>query len=161
MKEDFNFKQFVGVGSKLSNYSISITNSAAFGLNSGFYSGEKLKEFQYVTLFYDSNRKAIAFLFTNDKTEKGTFKISHSTNSGYISARTFFLSLFPGKPDEFKKYLGRYGPQAYDQKDVGKLYYILLEEETKEETKAKMADFDKVKKGTAKTTKHSDRNKQK
>ncbi len=128
-QEIFSFEQFKGVGSKLSSYSISITTNASFGLNSGFYNAEKIKEFSYVMLFYDKSKKTIGFLFTNSKSsEKGTFKITHGNNSGYINARTFFMSIFPGNLDEVKKYTYRYTPKTYSDEKIGKLYYITLKE---------------------------------
>lgn len=128
MQEKFEFEQFKGVGSKLGSYTISITKNGSFGLNSGFYNGEKIKDYSYVKLFYDKNRKAIAFLFTTTKREKETFAISHGKNSGYIAARTFFMSIFPGNLDEVKKYVGGYTPKIYHDEKIGKLYYITLEE---------------------------------
>ena len=129
-KEKFNFEQFKGVGSKLSNYSISITTNGSFGLNSGFYNTEKIKDYSYVMLFYDKNRKTIGFLFTNTKSsDKGTFKITHGNNSGYIGTKTFFMSIFHGDLDEVKKYVGRYTPKTYDDEKIGKLFYITLKEE--------------------------------
>lgn len=127
--EQFNFEQFTSVGSKLGNYRITISANAAFGLNSGFYTAEKIKDYTYVKIFYDKNKKVIGFLFTNDKDDKGTIKISHGKkNSGYIAAKTFFLSIFPGNIDEVKKYVGRYTPKTYEDEKLGKLYYITLGE---------------------------------
>jgi hypothetical protein len=127
-QEQFSFEKFRGVGSKLGSYTISISKNAAFGLNSGFYNAEKIKDFKYVTLFYDKNKRAIGFLFTNDRIKKDTFKISHGKNSGYIAARTFFLSIFPRNLNEFKKYVDRYTPKIYHDEKIGQLYYITLEE---------------------------------
>jgi len=127
--ENFNFEQFTSVGSKLGNYRITISANAAFGLNAGFYTAEKIKDYTYVKIFYDKNRKVIGFLFTNNKDDKGTIKISHGTkNSGYIAGKTFFLSIFPGNIDEVKKYVGRYTPKTYEDEKLGKLYYITLGE---------------------------------
>lgn len=128
MQETFDFEQFKGVGSRLSTYSISITKNGSFGLNSGFYNGEKIKDFSYVMLFFDKNKKTIGFLFTNSKSAKGTFKISHGNNSGYIAARTFFMSIFPGNLDEVAKYARRYSPKKYHDEKIGELYYIRLED---------------------------------
>jgi hypothetical protein len=127
--EKFSFEQFKAVGSKLGSYSISITANAAFGLNSGFYNAHKIKDFSYVKLFYDKSKKTIGFLFTTSKdSEKGTFKITHGNNSGYINARTFFMSIFPGQLSEVKKYADRYEPKIYKDETIGELFYITLKQ---------------------------------
>ncbi len=125
----FNFEQFTSVGRKLGNYRITISKNAAFGLNSGFYNAEKIKNYTHVKLFYDKSKKVVGFLFTNKKDENGTIKISHGKkNSGYIAARTFFLSIFPGNMDEVKNLVGKYKPKTYDDEKLGRLYYITLGE---------------------------------
>ena len=124
----FNFQQFTNVGRKLGNYRITINRSAAFGLNAGFYTAERINKFTHVKIFYDNSKKAIGFLFTNNKDDKGTIKISHGkTNSGYIAAKTFFLSIFPSNIDEVKNYVGSYVPKNYEDEKIGKLYYIALD----------------------------------
>jgi hypothetical protein len=128
-QEQFKFEHFRDAGSKLSNYSISITMNGSFGLNSGFYNAERINEYSYVMLFYDKNKKTIGFLFTKDKGEKGgTFKITHGNKSGYISARTFFISILAGNLNELKKYVGRFTPKTYRDEKIGTLFYITLKE---------------------------------
>jgi hypothetical protein len=131
--DKFNFEQFTNVGRKLGNYNITISKNIAFGLNSGFYTAEKIENYTHAKIFYDKNTQAIGFLFTNNKDDKGTIKISHGKkNSGYVAAKTFFLSIFPGKLEEVNKYVGRYIPKTYNDEKWGKLYYIVLGEKENE-----------------------------
>ncbi|MFZ3138630.1 MAG: hypothetical protein WA126_14700 [Thermodesulfovibrionales bacterium] len=133
MEEKFTFEKFTDAGSKLGNYSISITMNSSFGLNSGFYNNEKIKNYSHVMLFYDKLKRTIGFIFTKDKGEKGgTFKITHGNKSGYISARSFFISILGGNLNEVKRYAGRYTPKTYKDEKIGTLFYIKLEDhETK------------------------------
>lgn len=135
-QEIFDFVQFQKVGSKFGSYIISISNHAAFGINSGFYARENISKYSHAMIYYDESRKTIAFSFTNSPSAKGSFKITHGKSSGGIVARSFFSSLFPGKmEEEIKKYVGGYKPEVYSDNKFGKLFYIKLEEKLEKKQK--------------------------
>lgn len=127
----FNFVQFKDVGSRLGTYYISINKHGAFGLNSGFYNAENIRNFTHVQLFYDKKEKVIGLAFTNTPAERDSFKITHGKNSGSVVVRSFFMSILLGREKDLIKYVGRYVPQAYSDVTIGKLFYITLKEENK------------------------------
>ncbi|NQU82382.1 MAG: hypothetical protein HQ539_00310 [Parcubacteria group bacterium] len=90
----YNFKRYTKTRSKLSNNTISITGSYSFGFNSGFYHKENIKDFKKVVFFFDSDKNAIGFYFTNDESSEGAFTIIHgkSGTTGSVTARSFFLN---------------------------------------------------------------------
>src|SRR3989338_5286329 len=106
---EYNFKKFTKRGSKLGNYSISVTSSYSFGLNSGFYSKEVIKQYKKVVLFYDKAKNAVAFHFTNDEDAEGAFTVVHHNTgtTGSITARSFFIENEINK----KELVGRKIPQ--------------------------------------------------
>lgn len=127
-EKKYNFVQFEGVGSKLSSYTISINKNGAFGINSGFYSSEHIKQFSHAMVLYDKDKRAIGLFFTNTPSKKGAFKITHGNNSAYVTARSFFASVFAGAKNNLIKYVGKYTPQTYHDEKIGKIYYIDLKE---------------------------------
>ncbi len=126
---EFNFVHFENVGSKLSNYFITITKNGAFGLSSGFYHTENIKEFSHAMIFHDSVKKVIGLVFTNTPTKKGAFKITHTKKFGSASiiARSFFSFIFPkNSAEKLKEINGRYTPKTYSDTNIGSIYYIDL-----------------------------------
>lgn len=126
---EFNFVQFQNVGSKLSNYFITITKNGAFGLSSGFHNTENIKEFNYAMIFYDSVKELIGLVFTNTPSKKGAFKITRTKNIGSASivAHSFFTFIFQQKTAEkLKEINGRYTPKIHNDANVGTIYYIDL-----------------------------------
>lgn len=119
---DFNFKKFEDIGKRYSNYTISISKSFGIGFNGGFYHKEKVGKFKNVVLHYDPKKKAIAFDFTNDDSEKSGFKITHGSNSGMIVARSFFKAMGL----DVNTHSGKYTPKIFEDKAAGKLFYIVL-----------------------------------
>ncbi len=118
----FSFEKFEDFGKRYSNYTISISRSFGIGLNAGFYHKERIKKFKNVVLHFDPKKRAIAFDFTNDDSEKGKFKISHGDNSGSIVARSFFKA----KSIDVETNSGKYQPKIFEDKAAGKLFYIIL-----------------------------------
>lgn len=129
-QKEINFIRFKEVGSKLGNYIISINRHGAFGLNSGFYRAEEIANFSYAMMFYAKEERFIAISFTNNKEEKGVFKITHakSKTSGSIVARSFLMTVFSGNKEELVKHAGGYTPKTYKDDNFGKLFYIDLKE---------------------------------
>jgi hypothetical protein len=129
--EGFNFVQFQNVGSKLSNYFITITKHGAFGLSSGFYNNEKIKDFTHAMIYYDSTKNLIGFVFTNTPTKKGAFKVTHTKKFGSASiiAHSFFSFIFPqNSAEKILEINGRYTPKKHNDVNVGTIYYIDLNE---------------------------------
>ena len=125
MTEEFKFIPFEDVGSKFGNYTISLAGHSGFGFNSGFYNRENIKQYSHVLLSYDKTKKAIGFFFTNDSTLRGACKITHtkSKKSGSVVVRSFFTA-HNINPEE---YTGKYTPKEYEDPNLGKLFYIILE----------------------------------
>ncbi len=122
MAEKFDFKLFKNVGTRRGTYTISLTKDCAFGFNSGFYQQENVKDYKYVKLSFDENKKAVGFQFTNNKNENGIWKITHGKNSATVVARSFFNAFFIDPAD----YSGKYKPDTYKDSKLGKLFYIIL-----------------------------------
>ncbi len=127
-EKTFNFLRFENVGIRVGDYIISINKNGVFGINSGFYRTEGIKDYSYIVLFYAEAEKTIGIAFTKSSDEKGTFKITHGKSSAYIVARSFFHSLTEGKSDNLSKYVGRYTPNTYSDPNIGKMFYIDLKE---------------------------------
>lgn len=119
---EYNFVRFTKNGAKLGNYCISINSSYSFGLLSGFYTKEKIKEFKKAVLFFDKTIKAVALLFTNDVSAEGAFAVMHGNNNGAISARSFFIE-HELKQEQF---LGKKEPKKIKDEKLGTLYVIEL-----------------------------------
>jgi len=129
MNQEYNFKKFTKVGSKLGNYSISVNGkSFSFGFNSGFYSKEKIKNYKKVILFFDESKKAVAFHFTNDENAKGAFTIIHSNNrtTGSTTAKSFFID---NKIAGEEKYFGQKTPKKIQDNNFGLLFVIELDKQ--------------------------------
>ena len=122
MNNEFNFVRFTKVGSKLSNYSISFNKAKFFGLNSGFYSKEGIKNYKKVVLFYDASKKAVAFMFTNDEKAEGAFTITHGKNSGYVAPRSFLTEYQLSQ----EKYYGKKVPEKIKDPRLGTLFVIKI-----------------------------------
>ena len=123
---EYKWQRFTSTGSKLGNYSISINNSLSFGLLAGFYVKEEINKYKKAVLFYDKVKKAVAFSFTNDEKAEGAFAVTHGTNNGSISARSFFLT------NEIKqdKFMGKKTPRKVKDDNLGTIFIIgLLESE--------------------------------
>ncbi|MCG2694627.1 hypothetical protein L6261_00900 [Candidatus Parcubacteria bacterium] len=128
---DYNFVKFTKIGSKTSNYSISLTGSYSFGFNSGFYSRESIKDYKKVFLFYDKNKKAVAFQFVRDENSKGAFKIVHSKvgTTGSVTAKSFITQNEIDK----REYFGQKEPKKMVDESLGQIYVINLLEKNKQE----------------------------
>ncbi len=118
----YNFIRFTKIGSKFGSYSISINKSSSFGFNSGFYSKEDIKKFKRVILFFDKDKTAVAFQFTNDENSEGSFAVTHAKNSGSVSAHSFFM----GNSLKNEKFLGKRIPKKEKDDRLGTLYVIDL-----------------------------------
>lgn len=125
----YNFEQFTKTGSKSGNYSISFNGkSNTFGFNSGFYIKENIKQYKKAILFYDKEKKAVAFKFTNDEKALGAFTIIHgkTQSTGSLAARSFILMHTLNK----KEFYGQKIPKKiYDEK-FGNLIIIDLTSNT-------------------------------
>ena len=102
---DYNFKKFTKIGSRLSSYSISFNGkSYSFGFNSGFYAKEEINQYKKVVLFYDKEKKVVAFRFINED-EKGAFTLVHSTKgkTGSITAKSFIIDNELNKEEYYGK----------------------------------------------------------
>lgn len=101
---------------------ISITRASALGFSAKFCRLTDILNFNYVTLFYDSAKKAIGILPTN-KEEKGSFKITKEKTTASVSI-TSFLNMYQLNP---KTYHGRYDWTTETIPDIGKVYIIVLD----------------------------------
>jgi hypothetical protein len=125
MNQEYNFKKFTKVGSKLGNYSISFNGkSFSFGFNSGFYNKERINKYKKVILFYDENKKAVAFNFTNDEQAEGVFTVIHSNNktTGSVTAKSFVVNNKLGR----EEYFGQRKPKKINDENIGELFVVEL-----------------------------------
>lgn len=124
---DYSFKEFNDTTQHFENR-ITITKTYSMGFPTYFYENQNIRQFKYVTLFFDQNKKAIGIHFHNDDTKPNKFKISKDKQGrGAAISITSFLKTQQIDP---LKYYGRYewtkGP--YKEK---MLYVIELKENKK------------------------------
>lgn len=129
--DNYNFQKFTKIGSKLSNYSISVNGkSYSFGFNAAFYVKENIKNYKKVILFYDKGNKAVAFKFTNED-EKGAFTVIHGGrgNTGSVTAKSYFID------NELvnREYFGKKNPKKIRDDNLGLIYVIDLLDDKKQE----------------------------
>jgi len=130
----YNFEKFTNTGAKLSNYSISLNPSFSFGFLSGFYNKEGIKNYEKVVLFYDKDKQAVAFKFTNDLNAEGAFKIVHGKkqSTGSTTTRSFIIENDLGK----KEYFGKRIPKRIIDNNFGELFVIELLADEKDNRKS-------------------------
>lgn len=121
----YNFVKFDDIHKRLENR-ITVTKSQSIGFPAKFYKDNKISDFKYVVLFYDSDKKAIGIFFSNDEAEKSKFKILHSKTGpgGSVISRSFFKS----NDIDTRKVYGRYDWEKFQQEGVGEIYVIKLKE---------------------------------
>ncbi len=121
----YNFKKVESRNARTENR-ITITKSNGIGFPTKFYKDNKINEFKYVILYFDTDQKALGLQFSNDEVEKNKFSIlhSHSGYGGSIVARSFFKTY----GIEPKSYYGRYAWKVESQENIGNLYVINLKE---------------------------------
>lgn len=124
---EYQFKKFEARNTRIENR-ITITKSNSIGLPTKFYQDNEIKNFKYAILFWDEAKKAIGIYFTNNKEEKGGFKIIHGQKyGGQILVKSFLRSnnINP------KIYHGRYEWEKYNLKEVGEIFVIKLKTSNK------------------------------
>lgn len=134
------FETFQHRGGKFGNYKVSITNANAFGFLAGFTLRHNLQGFGYVSLSFNKKAPtAVGFKFNNDPKFPGNFKLTHNKNSASVSAHSFFQAYNINA----KKYQGKYEPHEHKDPKLGKLFYILLEENNADTQKNPKKDYEK------------------
>lgn len=120
---EFNFKKYVGIGTRSGDYFISF-NKSGFMISSGFYSRENIKNFSKVVLYFDEEKLAVAMQFTNEDNAEGAFKLIHGNNktTGSVTAVSFVKKYNLNNPS----YFGRKVPQKINYEGAGELYVIEL-----------------------------------
>lgn len=105
---------------------ITVTRHSSIGLPTKFFEDNKIKEFQYVVLYYDPAERALGLHFTNDEQEKAKFKIirSKAGYGGSITARSFFTV----NNIDVNKVYGRYKWEPYTIEGVGQVFVIKLQD---------------------------------
>lgn len=131
MTKDYSFKKFQNRNARFESR-ISITKSNSIGFPTKFYKDNGIKQYKYVVLYYDKDKRAVGVQFTNDESEKNKFSISHSKQGygGSIVARSFFATCNISP----KKYYGKYEWKKYPLEGVGELFVITLKEREVEES---------------------------
>ena len=121
----YKFVPFTNVGSRPGNYSISFNSSGFFGINSGFYLKENIRNFKRVSFLFDKQQKAIALKFHEDKNAPNSFAIAHSEkqSTASVTARSFVVSNLLDKV----KYNGQKTPKKIVDEKFGVLYVIELD----------------------------------
>lgn len=84
------------------DYFISFSKSD-FMISSVFYSKENIKNFSRVVLYFDEEKKAVGFEFTNESNTEGAFVLIHGNKgtTGSISARSFVKANNLDNPEYF------------------------------------------------------------
>lgn len=119
--QGYNFEQFTSFKSKFSS-KISV-GKTGFGFSSGFYDKNSLKGSIGLKLFYDKDRRAVAFKFL-DSMEDGMVKLKKRQTGGYVSAVSFF-GKYEINPE---KYSGRYDPIKIEDDKLGTIFIIELKQ---------------------------------
>lgn len=120
------FQKFTAVRQR-SVDKISITASNTFNFPSKFYNDNKLNRYKYIVIFYDKDRGAIGFQFTNNEEEKYKFTLQKSDKGygGFVSA----ISFFKVNNIDPKIYKGRYDWKKEAAPEAGELFVIELAKE--------------------------------
>ncbi len=119
---DYNFEEFKESGGRFKPV-ISLGEKSGFGLSSGFTHAFDLKGVIGTKMYYDQNKKAVAFKFIKTK-EDGMVSVKLREKGGYIGAQSFI-----GKYQiDQKKYAGRYTPKEIKDDNLGRLFVIELSE---------------------------------
>jgi len=125
---EYNFEEFKESGGRFKQI-ISLGEKSGFGLSAGFThaNSKDLVGVTGVKMFYDQEKKAIAFKFVKTK-EEGVVSAKLRDKGGYIGAQSFIGKY---KIDQ-KKYAGRYLPKEVMDDSLGKIYVIELKENGKQ-----------------------------
>ena len=123
----YRFKKFEGRNAKQEKR-MTITKSNSIGFPMGFYEENRIKNFEYVTLFWDLENEAIGIYFNNNGDDKNNFRIIHSKKGygGSIIVRSFFQA----NNIDPKIYYGRYEWGKHMIKGVGRVFVIKLERQS-------------------------------
>lgn len=129
MNGKYNLKKFVGMGSRKGDYFISF-NKSGFVISSDFCSKENVKNFSKVALYFDEEKKAVGFEFTNASNTEGAFALIHGNNgtTGSISAISFIKANNLDSPE----YFGRKIPKKIAYEGIGDVFIIDLIKQTKD-----------------------------
>ncbi|MFA4844979.1 MAG: hypothetical protein WC654_00255 [Patescibacteria group bacterium] len=119
---NYNFEAFTGAGSKIDER-ITVTKIGSFGILSGF-TKKRLKSIlpKYVELFYDSEKRAVALHFSDEKQHSRSFAVVNTGGGGSVSARSFFKT-YDIDPVAVS---GKYEVQEIEDPQLGKLFVIQL-----------------------------------
>jgi hypothetical protein len=95
---------------------ISVTRDETFGVSKGFYQKYGIGRWSYVTIYFDADRKRIAFRFTSDR-GAGSFTLKKPTTRMFsiIRAHGFF-----GKYDiNVERHARKYKVQRHPSRALG------------------------------------------
>lgn len=122
--DEYNLVPFTRTGARVGNYAISLNPTLSFGFLSGFYIKEDIRRYKKVILFFDKDKKAIGFKFTNDPNAEGIFTIVHGKkqSTGSVTARSFIITNNLNK----KEYFGKRTPKKIIDKDFGEIFVVDL-----------------------------------
>ena len=121
----YTFKKFESRGPSKDNR-ISINKSGEITFPSIFCYENKIFSYEYSTLFWDQEKKAIGISFTNKKEGHGNYKVTRLSRGGgaRISAKGFLKS----SGIDLSVDSGRYFWKKYDDPELGSLFVFELGE---------------------------------
>jgi len=119
---NFNFIEHKAVGGRFKPV-ISLGKKTGFGLSSGFTHKYNIADMVGVKMYFDREKNAVAFKFLKNK-EDGMLSLKLRDKGGYIGAKSF-LGEFN---IEQEKYAGRYIPQEVMDENIGKVFVIVLKD---------------------------------
>jgi len=82
------FKKFIFSGISF-RPKVSIRKSGMCGFNNALIKKYNLKNYKYVVLYFDNEKKIIGFKFTNNDNEEGIYRLSIRDKSASFSGKSF------------------------------------------------------------------------
>lgn len=120
----YNFNRFENQGpSKEALISINKSNEITF--SSAFCNMNKIFNYAFVVLFWDSKKRAIGIHFTNNKEEKGRYALARLSKGG--GARVSAKGFLNNSKIDASIYANRYMWKKYEDEAIGTLYVFELE----------------------------------
>ncbi len=125
--QNYNFEEFTPFKGKFTS-KISLNKTGGFAFSSGFWRKNSLDGVIGTKMFFDKEKKAVAFVFLKTE-ENGMVKIKSrgEQGGGYVNAKSFFAKYLMHGID-YKKMSGKYDPTEIENSQYGKMYIIELKE---------------------------------
>lgn len=84
----FNFERFTDVNKSFSAR-VTIRRNGQLGFNEGAKNHFAIGEWTHAVLFFDSEKRAVGLMLTNDANEAGAIKITNTKQNTFVPAKAF------------------------------------------------------------------------